>query len=573
MPTSAPKPLSATAPMRCERTRGGWRVTLADGRSLRWEGFHTGPLTLSEEELDDISHRLAGVPLDGVPVLAEPRLRPFVSGAAGGSGERRPSIVLHSATYLLRQLAADVADTLAGRTPEDGATSTETRAVALARPGDIVVGRTEPWRVATEMADVEPVAVPGIEYYHLTHALLRLAGEATPDAPVPALERLAAALRRRPDSVMRLYSLDRETQLLLLHLMRLAGLDAIATDANGPEVAEWNVKTALHPSVEDALALAPGRPQRSPHELLAAETELAPLCRRLGARFPRMPGYGLSLDGGEDETVARTLAAARLLHERYGLSHGCLKPFVGGSGARIEPNIALGDSARLARLAAGAWARSEPLVLEANVRYARHALARETLELAPSGHVRDGRLAEGLTLQFLRGPAWQGNVLVDASSAGGLGLERGWYATIATAMEELHGAFARGGLRLATAGFDFAVGRVGGAFGDGVLVGVQDPSLRSHGAEMLRAFLDRAHAEGAPRYGATRVVHPAAGGSLPALRAVERDVLPGGELRVLTAIPDRWGMLAAAAETPAAAAGAVLDGEAELARRGLLVAR
>src|SRR5205085_3327143 len=136
-----------------------------------------------------------------------------------------------------------------------------------------------------------------------------------------------------------LYSLDREVQVALLYLKRLAGIDAVFTDANSPEVGDyWNAKEPLHPTVDEALALAGS--SRDPHELLAAEHALAPLARRLGAQLAALPGYMIEAADTSCETVAeRFLAAATLLRERYRLSSGCLKPSNSGAGARIVVGV------------------------------------------------------------------------------------------------------------------------------------------------------------------------------------------------------------------------------------------
>ena len=543
---------------------GAWLVSLPGGEQLVWDGYGTGPLALTADELDALSRDLIGVPLSGLRPVAAERLRPHVS-----DGTPRPSLVLHSATPALRYLESEVADALAGRPAEDGATNVETRAVALARPGDLVVGRTEPWRTAAELARAEPVAVPGIEWYYLSHALIRLAAGGDSSG---VLERIADALRARPDTVVRVYVLDAAMQVLLLLLARLAGAEAMTTDANHPEIGDrWNAKTALHPAVEDALAAAPAA--RTAEGRLAEETELTPLARRLGVGFDRLPGYAVTLDDADEETAtARLLAAARMLRERYGLERGCFKPHVGGAGARVVAGLALRDEDALRRLAAEAWARREAYVLEAHVAYLRHRIRDETLLLAPSAHVRHGRVAEGLALQLVRGTSWRGNVYFDAAAAPGVGLELDAYDRIVRTLTTIHAAFARNGLGLVTAGFDFAVGTVGGDFGDRVLVGVQDPNPRFHGAELMRLFLDELHDSDGPRYAATKVVRPAAAQTLPLLRSAERTEPGGRRLRVLSAIPGRWGMIAASGETPAAATGELLDAEEELVRDGRLVA-
>lgn len=547
----------------CDRTTppagptdpGGWSVSRDGGAPFAWQGSYTGPLALDRAALDAAAWRLLGIGLDDVPAVAERVLRPHV-------GERPPrALILHSATPGMHSLEADLADAESGRTPDDVATYAEARAVSLARPGDVVVGRTAPWLLAAELAGVEHVTIPDVEHYYLSHAIIAVA--LATDGRAPQLARLAALLRAHPQTLVRLYSLDREMQVVLLMLARLAGLDELRTDANPPAVADrWNAKAPLYPTVDDALALGPVA--GDPRELLAAEGALSPLERRLGLPTPRLPGYALDATALDAGAFAQQLAqAARLLRERYGLRLGCLKPSEAGAGARIVRAIELDDAARLREVAARAWPSREAYVLEAHVAYLRTRVGDAELLLTPSGHVRDGRVAEGLTLQITSGTSWQGNVYLDESTSDTLGLAGEHYRAIAGAIAELHGAFAGRGLGLVTAGFDFAVGRVGGAFGDDVLLALQDPNISSHGAEYLRHYLDGVRANGGPRYAATRVVRPAPGQSLDVLRAFEDD-----GFAVMSAIPGRWGMIAAAAASPPAAAREVLRRALELQRCG-----
>jgi hypothetical protein len=530
-------------------------VTRHGGTSFNWEGFYTGPLALDRGSIAQAARRLLAIELDDVPAAAERTLLPH-------AGDPPPhALILHSATPGLRSLEADLADAESGRTPDDVATYVEARAVSLARPGDVVVGRTAPWLLAAALADVERVTIPDVDHYYLSHAIIAraLAG----DGHTPELARLAALLRARPRTLVRLYALDREMQIVLLLLARLAGLDALHTDANSPTVGDhWNAKAPLHPTVGDALELGcvPG----DPGGLLAAEGELSTLQRRLGVQTPRLPGY--TLDAATLESAAFTgqlTQAARLLRERYGLRLGCLKPSEAGAGARIVTAIDLDDDRRLRQLATHAWRSREAYVLEAHVAYLHARVAGSDLLLAPSGHVRHGRVAPGLTLQFTSGTSWQGNVYLDASTCRGLGLAEEHYRVIADAIAELHAAFERQKLGLVTAGFDFAVGRVGGVFGNKTLVALQDPNMSSHGAEYLRHFLDGVRTDGEPRYAATKVICPARGQTLDVLRTFEQ---PG--FAVMSAIPGRWGMIAAAAATPCAAAQSVLRHAAELHRCG-----
>jgi hypothetical protein len=545
-----------------DRCPGTWRVKLGDGTEFLWEGFYTGPAALSQEDLQRISRELLGLDLKDVPQAAGRELRPYTS-----DGTPVHSVILHSATPVLKSLQADMDDALKRQSPDDVATYVETRAVVLAGKHDLVVGRTSTWRAAATLAGVEMVEIPGIEYYYLTHAILRLAADQGADAP--PLRRLIKELRARPDTLIRLYSLDRETQMVLLYLKRMAGIEILHTDANSPEVAEyWNTKAPLHPTAEIAAELAAD--SGSPAATLAAESALSPLRQRLDVTCTVLPGY--TVDGRAPvsaDVETRLAMAARLLRERYGISRGCLKPSEGGAGARIIPGIDLSSPAQLAELAGRIYATQEEFVLEAQVSYVSHQVGVQQITLSPSVHIRHGHLTPGMTLQIINGTSWQGNVYIDEPACTSVGMSPGQYRAIRSDLEALHRGFGHAQLSVVTAGFDFAIGRVGGNFGDQVLVALQDPNLSSHGAEYLRLFLDDVATRGGPAYGATKVIIPVA--SLADLTKTAKKSAPGQWSRVISAIPGRWGMLASAADSPDAAVELITDWEQKWVANGLIL--
>jgi len=541
---------------------GTWRVKLRDGTEFLWAGFQTGPATLSQEDLQRISRELLGLDLDDVPRAAERELRPYVS-----NGTPVRSVILHTATPVANHLQADMAYAVTRQHSDDLAAYMETRAVVLAQKGDLVVGRTSAWRAAARLAGVEGVEVPGIEYYYLTHAILRLAADQGPGAP--PLRRLIEELRARPATVIRLYLLDRETQLVLLYLKRMAGIEVLYNDASSPEVAEyWKTKAPLHPSAEEAAGLMAGA--GSPDATLAAESALSPLRRRLNVTCAVVPGYTVDGRGGARAGVAASLAlAARLLRERYGISRGCLKPSAGTSGAGITPGIDLSDTARLGELAGRVCAAREEFVLEAHVTYLTRQVGGQQLMLSPSVHIRHGHPAPGMMLQITKGTHCQGNVYIDEAACRSAGVSPGQYRAVRSGLEALRRGFCQARLSVATAGFDFAVGRVGGSFGDQVLVALQDPNLSSNGAEYLRLFLDDVGARGGPAYGATKMIIPVA--SLAELTMSAERSAPGDWARVMSAVPGRWGMLACAADSPAAAVELITKWEQEWTGNGLIL--
>ncbi|MFB7509896.1 hypothetical protein, partial [Streptomyces broussonetiae] len=442
-------------------------------------------------------------------------------------------------------------------------TYTEARSVLLATADDLSVGRTAPWAEAVGISGVPAVDLGDREHYYLSHALLVMAAEHDRGAVTP-LRRIIDWLRSRSDAVIRLYALDLEMQIFLLWLRRAAGLPALVTDANGPDIAtRWNCKRHLHPSVDAAARLDPQG--RSAEELLAAEQRLSEVYEHLGLSVPVLPGYLVPRERADLRTfTAGVLRAAELLRSRYGTTTAALKPSEAGGGARITGNLDLTDSGRLAAVAREAHVVGDDYLLEAWVEFLPVELGGSRVPVAPSGHFRHGQVAEGITLQALDGFVWAGNTYVDEAGWTGLGLPDTVYRTIRTSLESIRTAFigapgrADGSrLTLVTGGVDFALGRLGGRFGERLVVGALDFNLSSNGAECLRAFLEEARRRGvADEYAATRVFRPAPWATLRRLEAVAAARCAAGSLaRAVACVPDRWAMIATTGTTPAEAAG------------------
>jgi len=542
------------------------------GRTLAWEGFCTGPELLSPGELDGLSRRLLGIDLAAAEVAAEKELRPF--GVARGAA---PAIVLGAASTLKGCFEADVAKLAMGASPDDFSAYNEARSVYLAAPGDLVVGRGEAWRQAVAGSEVVPVEVDEPRYYYLTHALLTLAAAEPPDRPAPPLELLIRQLRDVPETVVRLFAVDPEARLLLLWLKRVAGLDVLRVDANGPEVAErWNRKTTLYPTTEAARALGGRMSAGDPGSLLAAEFELTPFHAEFGVLLPRLPGYSISRAGADEESLHRQVRqAAGMLVERYGLELGCFKPAEALTGDRIRTAVPLGNEAALEALARQAMESEEDYVLEAHTHYLRHRVPGYEFILAPSVHVVAGRQAEGGTVQITRGSVWEGSVYVDEGTCARFGIAPEQFRAAREGMAGLYEAFRGAGrdLGFIKGGVDFAIARLGGGFGSTPVVAMQDLNLSSNGAEYVRALLAEARERaGRPDgvYAATKVVRPTADTDLKRLQDGVGRRSSEGWARAITSVPGRWGLIGVAASCPREAAVEVLELEQRLHREGTL---
>lgn len=527
---------------------------LEDGREVHWEGMFTGHRLLSEGEVAKHASRLLAVEHSVISTLTQQELVSYHSS----DGAIPSALVLHSTTPTLRAFEGDTAELLAGRHPHDVATYTEARSVYLASTHDLCVGRTEPWREAVGLRDVPPVDVVDTEYYYLSHALLAMAqdhenGRATP------LRELIDWLRQRPDAVVRLYALDLETQIFLLWLRRQAGLERLFIEANAPIVtSRWNQKSHIHPTVSRAMELSTGGLDID--EMLRAEQQHSEAYRRLRMTVPVLPGYSIPRAGVDLATfVADVLNAAALLRSRYNIDHAALKPSEAGAGARIVGNLDLTDRDLLSAVAREAYPHGDDYLLEAWVEFLPIKVGGSIQPVVPSGHFRHGQVADGITLQSLDRFSWRGNTYLDDAAWAGLGLPGAAYRTIRHALGAIHAAFlgpqsiADGShMGLVVGGVDFAVGRIGGRFGDRTMVGAIDFNLSSHGAEYLRAFMDEAHTLGiSERYGATHVFVPSARATLRGLaRVAAEHAAPGGLVRAIACVPRRWAMIASTGTDP-----------------------
>jgi hypothetical protein len=526
-----------------------WSV-IVDGNEVAWQSY-AGPLRFDETDFAIATRKLLSIEPGELPELVAEHVE-FASPSQG-----QPRLMVHSTTPYASSFETDLTAMVEGRQVLDLTTYVETRGLYLARSGDLVVGRTQPWRRGAAANGVERLVLPDADYYYMSQALLRRAVDGGDRDP--AMRQIIDFVRANPSTVVCPYDFEPEFQLFVTWLARITGIGRIRVDANDFRLGVWNRKRMLHPTVDVALALAdevdgrPG-PMVLEREHLASEAFAA-----LQAPIPVLPGYAVAWQEDCDDFCRDLLRAGGLLQSRYGLTHACLKPSDGGNGGRITPGIALDDAARLTELAAGAWKLGGDQVLEAHVTYFEKEVGGERVLTTPSAHVRSGELLDGLTLQFMRGTSWKGNIFVGLDDWERLGLDAGVYTALRATMTELHQR-----LGLLHCGIDFAVGTVGGVFGDTVMAAVQDINPKVTGALFLREFMARHPEVGAGA--ATRVLSPDATDSAERIRGLVAEHSTAGQpCEEVAVVPGRWAMIATSAATSLMAGAQALAMERTLA--------
>ena len=522
----------------------GWTVEIEDGRRIPWRGFYTGPLRLTAVEINEICRTLLGCETAQIGDQVDEVLQP----AIGARTAKWPALILHSTTPELKSFEGDVHALATGKAPGDLTTYKETRSVYFCRPGDVAVGRTSTWKKAVMATGTEAVELPDRDHYYLSHALLCLAAEHQ-IRPSVAIEKLLMHMRRGP-RLIRLYALELEMQIFLLWLARSAGIEKLPVEANRPSIsAAWNRKAVLHPTITEALSLKGPVPGQSPAQLLKLESSRSALARTMGIEVPTVPGYTIERTGRDMEGFVRQfLSAASLLRKRYNLTTGCLKASEAGDGARITTGLDLASQSTLERLARQGYPYGDDYVLEAHVHYRRLSLGGQELVTALSAHIRRGRVVEGATIQFMEGTSWKGNVCLDEGTHALFQVPSLHYSRLQSFIKDFREAFRKKEPGLALAGIDFSVGAVGGAFGDEVLLGVEDLNVSFTGAECLREFLEKAR-HGSDccerrRYGLVRVYRPQPGSDLGSFRQVTQAATREGLYAdTIASIPGRWGMV------------------------------
>jgi hypothetical protein len=529
-----------------------WTVVV-DGREIPWQSY-AGPVRLDETDIAIACRKLLSIePCDLLDMVVE-----YVEFASPSDGQSR--LIVHSTTPFARGFETDLTAMVEGRPVSDLTTYVETRGLYLARTGDVVVGRTRPWRRAVAREGVRRLTLPDTDYYYMSHALLRRAVDAGDRDPVIA--QMIEFLRERPSAVVSPYDFEPEFQILVTWLAQAAGLKRIRVDANNSRLGAWNGKRMLHPTVESALRLNGQVSDQAAPLILEQEHRASEAFQVLRTALPVIPGYTVAWQENRCDFSHNLVRASMLLKERYGLSHGCLKPSDGGNGGRIVADIELDDTRRLEELATKAWNLGGDQVLEANVSYLETTVGGEQVLTTPSAHVRSGKLLDGLTLQFMRGTAWKGNIYVGAADWEGLGLEKAMYTKLRGAMSDLSRR-----LGLLHCGVDFAIGTLGGKFGDAVVAAVQDINPKVTGALFLREFMARYPAVGGGA--ATRVLVPEATASAEKIRSLLSKFSTAQQpCEEIAVVPGRWAMIATSGQTSLSAGAQALTLERMLVAGG-----
>ena len=527
-----------------------WDLVFDDERRVRWKGFYTGPLTLTTEEIAALCLKLLGIDITELQKVASQELQPTPLG------KNWPALIMHSQTPDVKSFEQDLLDLMNGPTPLDHTTYAEARSAYFARQQDLAIGRTNPWKTAVELEKINAIEIPGIDYYYLSHALLLLAEEHLISTSLE-INQILEFLRSNEYTIVRVYNLEKEMQIFLIWLKRLANLENLSIDTNTPDVAQsWNRKSILYPTVRDALALETILLNHSPRHILEVESRFSLLYKELNLTIPVLPGYTIERSGEDiDSFVQQTIQATRLLKTRYGLERACLKASEAADGARIFAGLDLRDELKIEDLAKDAYQHGDDYLLEAHIEYLQVNVGGQMLKTTPSAHIRWGEVAEGLTLQMTQGTSWKGNIYINEAVGDLFGVSKAHYQIIAETMNDFLCAFQSKNLGLMIAGFDFAIGRIGGVFEDEVLVAAQDPNVSFNGAECLRIFREKVKEHHLWTddhfYAVTRVIRPTLQGTLPVIRQIT-DVITDTETYATTiaSIPGCWGMIAVANRDP-----------------------
>ena len=144
-------------------------VVVVDGDEIPWQSY-AGPLRFDETDFAIATRKLLSIEPDELPDLVGEHLE-FAAPSQG-----QPRLMVHSTTPYANSFETDLTAMVEGRSVADLTTYVETRGLYLARSGDLVVGRTRPWRSGSVAKGVQRLSLPDADYYYMSQALLRPRG-------------------------------------------------------------------------------------------------------------------------------------------------------------------------------------------------------------------------------------------------------------------------------------------------------------------------------------------------------------------------------------------------------------
>lgn len=611
-------------------------TTTLEGSIEAWNSIHpseqwdsrlpVGPYTLEQpivgegQSLEQVADLLLGRNLEQVKTEADETLIPVTNTA---TSRQNPRIILTSGSEQINARDIEMHTfMMEGREKAVGIDpAIITREAYMARPGDIVVGRSEPWRQAVEKRrdtedglDIEVIDIGNEEYYYTSEVLLKLAIDydrnPTEDNPIAGL---IGQIQDEPETSIRLYTLDKQMQVFLLWLKERSGKSTLNVEANTPEASEkWNHKKILYPTLEEAKGIDN---IDGPWEMLAEEDKLSPLGKLIELsqgdevnngierRFPRVPGYTVERlpDESVEEFQVRIRQAADLMYDRYEIDKYCVKVAHSADGAGVHHSLKTNgeidedkkekDFATIVNEEIGDHVRS--VVVEAHTDYIPLQIEYEfngekriyEIPFTISNHLENGEGRNDMTIQFVEGNTWRGNATFSldqiesfiTSEGDQLMLNQahrfirslansfGILATTESAevadqnprMAQIVSELTNG---VSKGGFDSGIGTVGGKFGDTPMLFVQDPNVRSTGAETAYAMKEKHPGEEIAAW----VIEPDAD-------AVDDIIELADEygIGVIACVPPGWGQVYAHDGDPLTAICKILEFKDILAERKL----
>lgn len=351
----------------------------------------------------------------------------------------------------------------------------------------------------------------GSDIYYKADGLLLLI-LTNPNSPV--LTRLIVELNDSP--LVYPYNLDEETQIALLWLSKMAGIDYLNVNANSPEVGiELTRKGYRYPTIEDALTLPE---YDDPYQMQMEEWKLSQSAHEIYYHPDCVPGYVINRSETYEEFYEKVCKSLNLLTTRYNLETAWIKPDRGTDGGNQGPiSTNLGEN-DIAIKTQEMWNQGGNWVIEAKTDYFRIKLPldgiEKTLTTTPSVHVIKGEPRYTISLQLVDGVAWGGNLicsqntwqlLVDKvdmtdpriiNNPDLISQLKNAYNSMPQAMHKYVDAINRSGKYKGgqvRGGADLAIATLGGKFGhDKIVIAIQDYNARANGCETAYALYDQA---------------------------------------------------------------------------------